>query len=367
MASFRGRTPSCEALKGAFTSLYRLDDFESEKLGAGFFSEVFKVRHLGTGEVMVLKMNKSSSNTLNMRREIQLMQRLDHPNILKFEAVCIHYGQLHALTEYIDGGTLEDLIQNLTIELPWTTRAELGLNIAQGLEYLHGQRVFHRDLTSKNVFVRRHGQRSQQFTAIIGDFGLATTIPEPSEPRLPQVGSPFWMSPECLRGEFYDHQADIFSFGIIMCELIARVEADPDILPRTPNFGVEYSSFRELCDDSCPPDFLKLTFTCVSIDPESRPRAGDLVSNLGEMRDTQQDVEIELVVAAASEGIRSHHELFTTNVISNIKRTRSDKSGFKTPTHNPFNTLPWMKNGRKIISSLSDSCLCDNHNSLYYK
>ena len=240
-------------LEEEFANLYRLDDFEtSEKLGEGFFGDVFKVRHLGTGHVMVLKMNKQQSNTLNMRKEIQLMNKLNHPNILKIEAVCIHEGQLHALTEYIDGGTLEDLILNTSVELPWTIRVELGLNMCQGLEYLHGQGVFHRDLTSKNVFIRNN---HKSYTAIIGDFGLATKIPKKTDPRLPQVGTYCWMSPECLNGRFYDDQADIFSLGIILCELIARVSADPDFLPRTQNFGVDYKAFSVLCSN-CPPEFL---------------------------------------------------------------------------------------------------------------
>ena len=79
-----------------------------------------------------------------------------------------------------------------------------------------------------------------------------------------QVGSPYWMSPECLNGLFYDEKADIFSYGIILCELIARLDADPDVLPRTSNFGVDYIKFSSLCLDA-PPDFLALGLTCVQV------------------------------------------------------------------------------------------------------
>ncbi|NXP70380.1 TESK2 kinase, partial [Ramphastos sulfuratus] len=119
------------------------------------------------------------------------------------------------------------------------------------------------------------------YSAIVGDFGLAEKIPDHSE-KLPVVGSPFWMAPEVLRDEPYNEKADVFSYGIILCEIIARIQADPDYLPRTENFGLDYDAFQHMVGD-CPPDFLQLAFNCCNMDPKLRPSFADIVKTLEEI------------------------------------------------------------------------------------
>ncbi|XP_072430480.1 dual specificity testis-specific protein kinase 2 isoform X2 [Chiloscyllium punctatum] len=231
------------ALSSAVSRLTRLDDFTCEKIGSGFFSEVYKVRHRTSGQIMALKMNKQTSNRANMLREVQLMNRLSHPNILRFMGVCVHEGQLHALTE------------NCLIKM-----------------------------------------EENGYTGVLGDFGLAEKIPDnASVEKLSVVGSPFWMAPEVLHSEHYNEKADVFSYGIILCEIIARVQADPDYLPRTVNFGLDYDAFQNMVGD-CPPSFLQLAFNCCNMDPKLRPSFPEIVKMIEEIMPQLEEEDQEKCV-----------------------------------------------------------------------
>lgn len=231
--------------------IFRANDLvQGELLGKGFFGQVFKVTHKLTGEVMVLKelYRVDEEAQRNFLKEVAVLRSLSHHNVLRFIGVLYREKKLHLVTEFIPGGSLKELIHDSGLPLPWEQRISFAKDIACGMAYLHRMNIIHRDLNSLNCLVRADR------TVIVADFGLAriinskrsgsgggrdvdgaadsggrwcskdgATLGRKSQrqrrKRYTVVGNPYWMAPEMMKGNKYDEKVDVFSFGIVLCEV----------------------------------------------------------------------------------------------------------------------------------------------------
>ncbi|XP_016924195.2 LIM domain kinase 1 isoform X1 [Drosophila suzukii] len=304
------RTQSCRVVQKP-QRIFRASDLViGEKLGEGFFGKVFKVTHRQSGEVMVLKeLHRADEEAQrNFIKEVAVLRLLDHRHVLKFIGVLYKDKKLHMVTEYVAGGCLKELIHDPAQILSWPQRVCLARDIACGMSYLHSMNIIHRDLNSMNCLVR------EDRSVIVADFGLARSVDAPRLPggvastdrggnmtpggygsgagsdaamspsgtlrrsksrqrrqRYTVVGNPYWMAPEMMKGLKYDEKVDVFSFGIMLCEIIGRVEADPDFMPRNSDFSLNQQEFREKFCAQCPEPFIKVAFVCCDLNPDLRP------------------------------------------------------------------------------------------------
>ncbi|KAJ8909878.1 hypothetical protein NQ315_013512, partial [Exocentrus adspersus] len=264
--------------------VFRASDLvKGELLGQGFFGQVFKVTTRDTAEVMVLKelYRVDEEAQKNFLKEVAVLRSLHHNNVLRFIGVLYKERRLHLVTEYISGGTLTELLHDSAQPLPWEQRVSFAKDIAAGMAYLHSMNIIHRDLNSHNCLVR------DDKTVIVADFGLARIVSHATnsarrvspkntasgkrqerKKRYTVVGNPYWMAPEMMKGNKYDEKVDIFSFGIVLCEIIGRVQADPDFLPRSNDFGLNQMAFKEKFCTSCPEPFYKVAFLCTDLNPD---------------------------------------------------------------------------------------------------
>lgn len=222
------RTKSFRVEKGSNYRIFRASDLVQGKLlGRGFFGEVFLVTHKESGEKMVLKelYRVDEEAQLNFLKEAAFLRSLNHTNVLQFIGVLYKDKRLHLLTEYIAGGTLKELIHDKSKILKWDRRVNFARDISSGMHYLHSMNIIHRDLNSQNCLVKESG------SVVVADFGLARIISSrrmsggsggkkrDRRKRYTVVGNPYWMAPEMMKGKEYDEKVDLFSFGIILCEV----------------------------------------------------------------------------------------------------------------------------------------------------
>ncbi|MFN0159243.1 MAG: protein kinase domain-containing protein [Bacteroidota bacterium] len=188
-----------------------------EKLGEGGMGVVYKAQDTKLDRLVALKflpshLAASAQDKTRFIQEAKAASALNHPNVCTIHDIQEHDGQMFIVMEFVDGQTLREKQNSLSFK----QAVDISIQIADGLATAHEKGIVHRDIKPENIMVRKDG------IAQIMDFGLAKLRGNVS--RLTKegstVGTAGYMSPEQVQGHDADHRSDIFSFGVLMYELL---------------------------------------------------------------------------------------------------------------------------------------------------
>ncbi|KAG6435242.1 hypothetical protein SASPL_100112 [Salvia splendens] len=197
------------------------DSYEKlKKIGQGTYSSVYKARDLKNDKIVAMKkvrfVQMEPESVRFMAREIGILRRLDHPNVMRLEAIVISSpsGSLYLVFEYMEHD-LAGLLSSSKVKFTEPQIKCYMQQILRGLEHCHGRDILHRDIKGANILVDTNGSLK------IADFGLATILnPSKKHPLTSRVVTLWYRAPELLLGATdYGAAIDLWSVGCILAEL----------------------------------------------------------------------------------------------------------------------------------------------------
>ncbi|KAK8664725.1 hypothetical protein V6N13_084503 [Hibiscus sabdariffa] len=207
-------------------------------------------------------------------REVTLLYRLYHRNVIKFVAACRKPPVYCVVTEYLSEGSLRAYFHKLDHKsLPLQKIIAIALEIAHGMEYIHSQGVIHRDLKPENILI------DEEFHLKIADFGVACEEAH-CDLLADDPGTYRWMAPEMIKRKPYGRKVDVYSFGLILWEMVAGTIPYEDMNPIQAAFAVVNKNLRPVVPGDCPRPMRALIEQCWSLHADKRPEFWQIVKVL---------------------------------------------------------------------------------------
>jgi len=278
-----------------------------QMIGRGSFGKIFKGVY--EGQVIAAKYIASDSSqefdhVKEFMQEIALLSQIKHENIVDFVGACTKQTNVCIVYEYMERGNIRNHLIKAKPKLP--KLMDYALAIARGMVYLASKNIIHRDLKAQNILMSKGGEIK------IGDFGVARLLVGGEECHTAETGTYRWMAPEVIDHKPYGHAADVYSFGLVLWELVTHGRMPYELLsPVQAAVGVSKHGLRPKIPSSCPDFVSEIMKACWQPAPGDRPTFEEIVVLLEQAK-------------IKAEGLRTFHKASTvTSMLTKMMKAQT--------------------------------------------
>ncbi|ESQ53088.1 hypothetical protein EUTSA_v10024738mg [Eutrema salsugineum] len=279
------------------------------KIAAGSYGDLYKGTYCSQEvAIKVLKPERLDSELeKEFAQEVFIMRKVRHKNVVQFIGACTKPPHLCIVTEFMPGGSVYDYLhkQKGVFKLP--TLFKVAIDICKGMNYLHQNNIIHRDLKAANLLM------DENEVVKVADFGVARVKAETGV-MTAETGTYRWMAPEVIEHKPYDHKADVFSYGIVLWELLTGKLPYEYLTPLQAAVGVVQKGLRPTIPKNTHPKMKELLERLWEKDPTVRPDFSEIIEQLeqiakevGEEGEEKKRSATGGIFAALRRSATSHH------------------------------------------------------------
>ncbi|XP_038987634.1 serine/threonine-protein kinase STY8-like isoform X2 [Phoenix dactylifera] len=248
-----------------------------DRIACGSCGDLYRGTYLGQDVAIKVLRSEHLNEALGVEfaQEVMILREVYHRNVVRFIGACTKRPQLCIVTEYMTGGNLYDLLHKHHNVLELSLLLKFAIDISRGMSYLHQNDIIHRDLKTANLLMDTNN------VVKVADFGVARFQSQEGD-MTAETGTYRWMAPEVINHQPYDHKADVFSFSIVLWELVTSKVPYETMTPLQAALGVRLGLRPEIPENTHP-KLVELMKRCWEAVPAKRPSFSEITIELEEL------------------------------------------------------------------------------------